>query len=91
MKPTIRGSSLVEIRGRFRREIWAKRPNVSLGGLGGAFRAAVAAATRIIGVEFEREKEMAPVGAKGYVPDFTVASLDLAMEIKLANEKHSAR
>jgi len=41
-----------------------------------------------LGVEFEREREVAPVGAKFAKPDFVVGSLDLAIEVKLAKKGH---
>jgi hypothetical protein len=41
-----------------------------------------------IGIDFEREREVAPVGGKKFVPDFTVQELDLAVEVKLAKKGH---
>jgi len=45
---------------------------------------------RALGVEFTRDKEVAPVGGKAFRPDFVVISLDLAIEIKLAKSGHGA-
>lgn len=44
---------------------------------------------RSIGVEFHREKERAAVGPTSFIPDFTFPGMDLALEVKLANERHS--
>lgn len=41
-----------------------------------------------LGIDFVRDKEVAPVGAKAFRPDFTVPDLDLAIEVKLANPTH---
>jgi hypothetical protein len=41
-----------------------------------------------LGVEYSRETEVAPVGAKGFRPDFVVSRLELAIEVKLASETH---
>jgi len=41
-----------------------------------------------IGVEHVREKEVAPVGPRGFHPDFTAEEHGLAIEVKLATEKH---
>lgn len=49
---------------------------------------AVEVILRSIAVEYTREKESAPVGARGFVPDFVVPTDDLALEVKLATEKH---
>ncbi len=43
-----------------------------------------------LGVDFVREKEAAPIGPRGFHPDFTVAPLNLAIEVKLATTSHSA-
>ena len=43
-----------------------------------------------LGVDFTREQETAPVGPRSFVPDFCVAGLDLAIEIKLAKLNHTA-
>lgn len=43
---------------------------------------------RSIGVEFHREKERAAVGPTTFIPDFTFPGMDLALEVKLANERH---
>jgi hypothetical protein len=43
---------------------------------------------RPLGIDYHREKERAAVGATTFIPDFTVQDLDLAIEVKLANEKH---
>jgi hypothetical protein len=45
---------------------------------------------RALGIEFTRDREVAPVGAKAFRPDFIVASLDLAIEAKLAKLGRSA-
>ena len=44
-----------------------------------------------LGVEFERDREVAPVAAKGFKPDFTVEEFSLAIEIKLATKSHRER
>jgi len=44
-----------------------------------------------IGVDYVREKEVASVGPKGFRPDFTVDSLQLAIEVKLATKTHDER
>jgi hypothetical protein len=44
---------------------------------------------RAIGVEFTREQETAPVGARASKPDFVLQELDTALEVKFANDKHS--
>lgn len=41
-----------------------------------------------LGIEFEREREVAPVAGKKFIPDFTVQSLDLAIEVKFAKNNH---
>ena len=41
-----------------------------------------------LGVEFEREREVAPVGGKKFIPDFTVQNLNLAIEVKFAKKGH---
>jgi hypothetical protein len=43
-----------------------------------------------IGVEFTREQETAPVGPRAFKPDFALTPMSLALEVKLANSKHSA-
>ena len=43
-----------------------------------------------IGIEFVREREAAPVGPRAFHPDFTVSSLELAIEVKLASKTHGA-
>ncbi len=43
-----------------------------------------------LGVGYSRETEVAPVGARGFKPDFTVENLDLALEVKLAKPGHGA-
>ncbi|MEO7033685.1 MAG: hypothetical protein ABI548_07380 [Polyangiaceae bacterium] len=45
---------------------------------------------RVLGLDYVRDKEVAPVGPTSFKPDFTVGSLDLAIEVKFANEKHTA-
>jgi hypothetical protein len=42
-----------------------------------------------IGMEYTRDTEVAPVGAKSFKPDFIVSNLNLAIEVKLAKENHS--
>lgn len=49
---------------------------------------AVEVILRAVGVEYSREKESASVGVRGFMPDFVIASEDLAIEIKLATQKH---
>jgi hypothetical protein len=43
-----------------------------------------------IGIEHIREKEAATIGARAFHPDFTVPSLSLAIEVKLATKTHGA-
>lgn len=43
-----------------------------------------------LGIEFSRDKEVAPVGPRGFKPDFVVQSMSLAIEVKLASKAHSA-
>lgn len=43
-----------------------------------------------LGVVFTREKDIAPVGARAFKPDFVLESLHLAVEVKLAKKGHSA-
>jgi hypothetical protein len=43
-----------------------------------------------VGVSYHREKERAPVGPTAFIPDFTLPELDLAIEAKLSNERHSS-
>ena len=43
-----------------------------------------------IGVDFVRDREVAPTGLKASRPDFTVESMNLALEIKLAKEDRGA-
>lgn len=43
-----------------------------------------------IGVDFVRDKEVAPTGPKASRPDFTVESMSLAVEVKLAKQGHEA-
>lgn len=45
---------------------------------------------RVLGLDFTREREVAPVGAKAFRPDFIVTLLDLAIEVKLAKPGHGA-
>ena len=42
------------------------------------------------GVEFTREQETAPVGPRAFKPDFALTPMDLALEVKFTNDKHSA-
>lgn len=44
-----------------------------------------------MGLEFTREMEVVPVGAKTFKPDFVVAGLDLAIEVKLAQRNRGAK
>ena len=41
-----------------------------------------------IGISYSREKEAVEVGAKSFIPDFTIHEYDLAIEVKLATDKH---
>jgi hypothetical protein len=41
-------------------------------------------------IDFHREKESAPVGPTEFVPDFTIPSLGMAIEVKFAHAKHGA-
>jgi hypothetical protein len=43
-----------------------------------------------LGVDFVRDREVAPVGPKAFRPDFTVPNLNLAIEVKLATKSHRA-
>jgi hypothetical protein len=43
-----------------------------------------------IGVDFIRDKEVAPVGPRASRPDFTIEEINLAIEVKLAKEGHGA-
>jgi len=43
-----------------------------------------------VGVEFTREQETAPVGPRAFKPDFALTPIDLALEVKFTNDKHSA-
>lgn len=43
-----------------------------------------------VGVDFVRDKEVAPVGPKASRPDFTIEAMSLAIEVKLAKEGHGA-
>jgi len=43
-----------------------------------------------LGVEFTREQETAPVGPRAFKPDFALTPMDLALEVKFTNDKHSA-
>jgi hypothetical protein len=45
---------------------------------------------RTLGLDFTRDIEVAPVGAKSFRPDFVVTPLDLAIEIKLAKQSHGS-
>jgi len=45
---------------------------------------------RVLGTDYVRDKEVAPVGPTFFRPDFTVASLDLAIEVKFAKDTHGA-
>ncbi len=45
---------------------------------------------RAIGAPFTREQETVVVGARAFKPDFVLAPLDLALEVKLSNDKHTA-
>ncbi len=51
---------------------------------------AVEVILRSIAVDYTREQDTAPVGARRFTPDFVVAAEDLALEVKLATEKHRA-
>jgi len=44
-----------------------------------------------VGVEFTREMETAPGGAKSFRPDFVVQGEDLAIEVKLSKQGHGAK
>lgn len=41
-----------------------------------------------IGIDFTREKENTTIGSRSFRPDFVVNNLNLAIEIKLATDKH---
>jgi hypothetical protein len=43
---------------------------------------------RALGVDFTREQEVAPVAARSSKPDFVLSTLDVALEVKFAHEKH---
>jgi hypothetical protein len=43
-----------------------------------------------LGVEFTREQETAPVGPRAFRPDFALTPMDLALEVKFTNDKHSS-
>jgi hypothetical protein len=43
-----------------------------------------------VGVDFIRDKEVAPVGPKASRPDFTIEAMSLAIEVKLAKDGHGA-
>jgi hypothetical protein len=43
---------------------------------------------RVVGVDFHREKERAPLGATTFIPDFTVPEFALAIEVKFAKHGH---
>jgi hypothetical protein len=43
-----------------------------------------------VGVDFIRDKEVAPVGPRASRPDFTIEAMSLAIEVKLAKEGHGA-
>jgi hypothetical protein len=45
---------------------------------------------RAIGADYSRDKDVAVVGNTSFKPDFAINGDDLALEVKLANEKHSA-
>jgi hypothetical protein len=45
---------------------------------------------RTLGLDFTRDREVTPVGAKAFRPDFIVTALDLAIEVKLAKVGHGA-
>lgn len=51
---------------------------------------AVATILRSIGIDFSREQETAPVGPRAFRPDIVMDKLNLAIEIKLAKQSHSA-
>jgi REase_DpnII-MboI len=51
---------------------------------------AVETILRAVGVEFTRDREVAPVGAKAFRPDFIIEMLDLAIEVKLTKPSRSA-
>lgn len=55
-----------------------------------AVQDAIEVILRAIGVPCTREQETAPVGARAFRPDFALTPLDLALEVKLTNEKHGA-
>jgi len=42
----------------------------------------------VLGVEFSRDREVAMVAAKAFRPDFVVTAMQLAIEVKLANQAH---
>lgn len=41
-----------------------------------------------LGIEYVRDREVAPVGPKAFKPDFTVPASGLAIEVKLAKDGH---
>ena len=43
-----------------------------------------------LGIRFTREQESAPVGGKSFYPDFVVADLELAIEVKFTRQGHGA-
>jgi len=43
-----------------------------------------------VGVPFTREQETAPVGPRAFRPDFASNELELALEVKFTNDKHTA-
>jgi hypothetical protein len=45
---------------------------------------------RAVGADYHREVDAAAVGPTHFKPDFTVEAESLAIEVKLANDKHSA-
>lgn len=45
---------------------------------------------RVLGTDYVRDKEVAPVGPTFFKPDFTVNLLDLAIEVKFAKDTHGA-
>jgi hypothetical protein len=55
-----------------------------------AVQDAVEQILRTLGVAYHRDKEVAPIGPTSFKPDFTIESLDLAIEIKLATRTHTA-
>jgi hypothetical protein len=44
----------------------------------------------VLGVDFVRDRDVATVGPKAFRPDFVVTAMDLAIEVKFANQTHGA-